>query len=96
MDEFYFVIIICMSMTVAIANAIFAVFAIKTLSTFYKGNEIEKKETKRKHPNNSKVDFASQLIGRKNLYSIYQNKDGLYEPQTGKKGIEIKIKKEEE
>ena len=96
MNEFYIVIILCMSITVALANVIFAFFAIKTLTTFYKENEIEKKEIKRKHPNNSKVDFSSQLVGRKNLYSKYQNKDGLYEPQTGKKGIEIKIKNEEE
>ncbi len=96
MDEVYIVIILCMSMMIFITSILFTIVIIKTTKTFYKDSESEKREIKRKHPNNSKVNFASQLVGRKDIYSKYKNKDGLYEPQTGKKGIEIKIKNEEE
>lgn len=55
--------------------------------------EYKPKELKRKHSNIGQANFNNILQGRNN-YDKYKNKDGLYEPVTGKKGIELKEKGE--
>ena len=56
--------------------------------------EVDKpKEFKRIHSNIGQANFNNILQGRNN-YDKYKNKDGLYEPVTGKRGIELKEKGE--
>lgn len=50
------------------------------------------KQLKREHSDIAKVDFKNILNGR--AYDKYKNKDGLYEPVIGKKGIDLKNKGE--
>lgn len=49
--------------------------------------EQEKSNTKRVHSSVAQADFTNPLQGRG--YDKYKNKDGLYEPVTGKAGINL-------
>ncbi len=53
----------------------------------------EEKKVVRKHKTIAHSDFDNAFGGRK-AYSIYKNKDGLYEPITPSKGISLKKKEE--
>ena len=53
---------------------------------------VNENKRKRIHTSISKVNFSNLLNGR---YDKFKNKDGLYEPISPKKGIELKERKEE-
>lgn len=58
-----------------------------------KNSKIQETDTKtkpkRKHTYIARASFDNVLKGR-NCYDKYKNKDGLYEPVIGKRGIELK------
>ncbi len=89
MNVLFIIIIVCMSLTVLGASMLYG-FTVIRLAKIIAKEDIDTDTKKRIHPNNSKVDFSSSLKGRKDVYSKYKNKDGLYEPQIGKNGIELK------
>lgn len=81
----------------AILPITFIVFFWKILAAIDKLKEQPTKEEKtepvRKHFSVGKSDFDNAFGGRK-AYSIYKNNNGLYEPVTPSRGIEIKKKEE--
>ena len=65
-----------------------------------KGEKVDKESIKKRRKGNiAKVDFNNLMTGRKennDPYEYLKNNRGLYEPVTGKKGIDLNtIKKEE-
>ena len=73
--------------------AIIAMIRLKA-SIDNSNKEVDKpREFKRTHSNIGQANFNNILQGRNN-YDKYKNKDGLYEPVTGKRGIELKEKGE--
>lgn len=65
-----------------------------------KGEKVDKESIKKRRKGNiAKVDFNNLMTGRKennDPYDYLKNNRGLYEPVTGKKGIDLNtIKKEE-
>ncbi len=58
-----------------------------------KPQKIDTQQIQRQHTNIGQADYDNAFGGRK-AYSIYKNTNGLYEPITPSKGIQIKKKEE--
>lgn len=54
-----------------------------------KTTEVVETKIKRIHPTIRKTDYQNNFNG-KTAYEIYKNKQGLYEPITPSKGIELR------
>lgn len=81
---------------ILITIAIIAMFKLsKSIDALieYKQEEKTPTEFKRTHHSISRANFGSPLKGRSN-YEKYKNENGLYEPVIGKRGIELKERKE--
>lgn len=78
-------------------NIYYLYFILKNIdeSTVNKKADIDNIKARRKG-NIAKVDFNNLMMGRKDPYDYLKNSRGLYEPVTGKKGIDLNtIRKEE-
>lgn len=66
---------------------------VENLRNEIKQEEKEESKRTRKHLSIGQSDFDNAFGGRK-AYSMFKNQNGLYEPVTPSKGIEIKKKEE--
>lgn len=79
-------------------NAINIYYLYLILKIVADKNETVDKEIVRKRRSGkiARVDFNNVMSGRRDPYDYLKNNRGLYEPVTGKKGIDLNtIKKEE-
>lgn len=79
-------------------NAINIYYLYLILKIVADKNETVDKDIVKKRRNGkiARVDFNNMMSGRKDPYDYLKNNRGLYEPVTGKKGIDLNtIKKEE-
>ena len=79
-------------------NAINIYYLYLILKIVADKNETVDKEIvkKRRSGKIARVDFNNVMSGRRDPYDYLKNNRGLYEPVTGKKGIDLNtIKKEE-
>lgn len=79
-------------------NIYYLYFILKNIdkSTVDKKADTEDNIKARRKGNIAKVDFNNLMTGRKDPYDYFKNSRGLYEPVTGKKGIDLNtIRKEE-
>ena len=97
-------------MEIILMLLIFILIALNGINIYYlylilkivvdKDESVDKNVVKKRRKGNiAKVDFNNLMTGRKDTkdpYDYLKNNRGLYEPVTGKKGIDLNtIKKEE-
>lgn len=92
--RYFFIIVYMLLLPVTIIAMLWKI--LDTVEELREENSKENKEEskpKRKHLSVGQSDFDNAFGGRK-AYSMFKNQNGLYEPVTPSKGIEIKKKEE--